>query len=387
MSDVHEQPEPDDILPGDCDIVVVGGGIIGAGVAWQLARAGRAVTLIDAPRTNQGMATWAAAGMLAPIAEADTVHSKPFLELALQSQQRWPAFAAELEADSRMLVGYEPLGSLLVALDTDELAALQHRHDRLTRLGLAAGMIGPTECRRREPMLASGIVGGLFCADDAQVDNRAVLRALQTACRARGASLLNATVDRLERGGGAWRVHTGDRSVCAESVVIAGGAWSGSLAEGLNPVRIPIRPVRGQMMSLAWDASAGRTIGSTIRGERVYIAPKQGRIVLGATSEERGFQQSLTAGGLFQLLEGAWETCPGLMELDVIETWTGFRPASRDSEPILGMAADGLFVATGHYRNGIQLAPSSIDRVVACVIEQRNDPAEAFQPQRFFRRP
>ncbi len=367
------------------DVAVVGGGIIGAGVAWRLAAAGRAVVLIDAPRTHEGMASWAAAGMLAPIAEADTVHSTAFMQLALDSQRRWPSFADELQNDTGMNVGFEPEGSLLVAMDTDELAALEHRRARLQRLGLAAEMLSVHDCRVREPMLGGNLVGGLFCADDAQVDNRAVLMALHAACGKHGAASIRDTVHRLQRSAVGWQLRVGSSTLQAANVVVAAGAWSGSVVDGLSPIRVPIRPVRGQMLSLAWDATAGRTIRSTIRGERVYIAPKNGRLVLGATSEERGFANRLTAGGLFQLLEGAWETCPGLMELDIIETWAGFRPASRDSEPILGMADNGLFVATGHYRNGIQLAPASIDRLVACVIEQRNDAAEAFQPQRFFR--
>ena len=366
------------------DLVVIGGGVIGAGISWRAAQRGWKVAIVDAGHRDQGMASWAAAGMLAPVAEAELEHSAAFMALALESQGRWESFARELHQASGIDPGYDPCGSVLVALDTDDERQLQHRAVRLERLGLPVEFWSGTTARAMEPMLAPQVTAALLCADDAQVDNRAVVRGLHAAASAAGALWIDDTVTAVRAVRDRWEAVCAHRTLMADRVVLAAGAWSGSLTAGLQPVRVPIRPVSGQMLSLAWDPLTGRSLSRVLRAPDVYLAPKLDRVVVGATSEERGFASRLTGLGLHRLLEGTRETCPGLLELEIIESWVGLRPASRDNEPIMGQALPGLFVATGHYRNGIQLAPASIDRMAACLLDNQPEATAGFEPSRFF---
>lgn len=345
-------------------IVIVGGGICGLGIGWRLAQAGREVTVID--RGEAAMAaTWAAAGMLAPQAEAEHAE-EALLPLAMESCRQWPSFAGELERGSGIDVDYRTEGTLVVAVDRDDFEMLEHRFAYLRDLGLNLEWLSGYEARRKEPYLSRGVSGALFSPDDHQVDNRLVGGALKACYINAGGNLQeNTAVDEiLTSAGRVTGVRVGDREIEAETVVVAAGAWSRNIA-GLPPeASPPVRPLKGQMVAVRMpdDAPILRHVlwgpGNSIVPS-IYLAPKSdGRLIIGATVEEMGFDTDLTAGGMLEILRSAWEVLPGIYDLPLTESWTGFRPASRDDAPILGPAGvDGLVMATGHHRNGILLAP------------------------------
>lgn len=351
-------------------IVVVGGGICGLGIGWRLAQAGRDVTVMD--RGEAAMAaTWAAAGMLAPQAEAEHAE-EALLPLAMESCRLWQSFAHELQRCSGIDVDYRTEGTLVVATDRDEFELLEHRFSYLRELGLNLEWLSGYEARQKEPYLSRGVSGALFSPEDHQVDNRLVGSALKASYIKAGGQLREHTsVDEiLTRSGRVTGVRVGDQEIEAEAVVIAAGAWSRNIA-GLSPeASPPVRPLKGQMVAVQMSTLApildhvlwgpGNSIVPSI-----YLAPKSdGRLIIGATVEEMGFDTSLTAGGMLEILRSAWEILPGIYDLPLVESWAGLRPASRDDAPILGpTGVDGLVMATGHHRNGILLAPITADTV------------------------
>jgi len=351
-------------------IVIVGGGICGLGIGWRLAQAGRDVTVLD--RGEAAMAaTWAAAGMLAPQAEAEHAE-EALLPLAMESCRMWRSFAAELHHDSGIDVDYRQEGTLVVALDRDDFEMLEHRFAYLRDLGLNLEWLSGYEARQREPYLSRGVSGALFSPEDHQVDNRLVGSALRACYINSGGQLReNTGVDEiLIQAGRVTGVRVGDHEIRAETVVVAAGAWSrgiGGLPPGASP---PVRPLKGQMVAVRMLETSpilqhvlwgpGNSIVPSI-----YLAPKSdGRLIIGATVEEMGFDTSLTAGGMLELLRSAWEVLPGIYDLPIVESWAGLRPASRDDAPVLGpTSVEGLVMATGHHRNGILLAPITADTV------------------------
>ena len=351
-------------------IVIIGGGICGLGIGWRLAQAGRDVTIID--RGEAAMAaTWAAAGMLAPQAEAE--HSEEaLLPLAMESCRMWQSFADELQQESGIDVDYRTEGTLVVAVDRDDRELLEHRFTYLRDLGLNLEWLSGYEARQKEPYLAQGVSGALLSPEDHQVDNRLVGSALKACYINAGGNLReNTGVDEiLTHSGRVTGVRVGDQEIKAETIVVAAGAWSRTIA-GLPPeASPPVRPLKGQMVAIQMSKTApilqhvlwgpGNSIVPSI-----YLVPKSdGRLIIGATVEEMGFDTSLTAGGMFEILRSAWEILPGIYDLPLVESWAGLRPASRDDAPILGPTEmDGLVMATGHHRNGILLAPITADTV------------------------
>jgi glycine oxidase len=345
------------------DVLVVGGGVIGLGVAWRAAQAGMAVTVVD-PSPGRG-ASWAAAGMLAPVTE---VHygEQPLLRLNLAAADRWPGFAAELEEAAGGQVGYRRCGTLTVARDTDDNAALEDLYRFQLRCGLQVERLRSRDCRRLEPGLAPSVRGGVLAPGDHQVDNRALAGALLAACERAGVRLLADRATRLRLDGERVTGVTvaGGASLAAATVVLAAGCWSrqlGGLAAELLP---PVRPVKGQLLHLR-GAAADPLCRRNVRGLEVYVVPRaDGRVVVGATVEEQGFDTRVTAGAVHDLLRAALELLPDVAELELVETVAGLRPGSPDNAPLLGPAGvDGLVVATGHYRNGILLAPVTAEAV------------------------
>lgn len=351
-------------------IVIVGGGICGLGIGWRLAQAGRDVTVIE--RGEAAMAaTWAAAGMLAPQAEAE--HSEEaLLPLAMESCRMWQSFSEELRCCSGIDVDYRCEGTLVVAVDRDDFELLEHRFAYLRELGLNLEWLSGYEARQHEPYLSRSVSGALLSPDDHQVDNRLVGSALKACYINAGGNLReNTSVDEiLTSSGRVTGVRVGDQEIMAEAIVVAAGAWSRNIA-GLPPVASPpVRPLKGQMAAVQMPEGApilqhvlwgpGNSIVPSI-----YLAPKgDGRLIIGATVEEMGFDTSLTAGGMLELLRSAWEVLPGIYDLPLVESWAGLRPASRDDAPILGPTQiDGLVMATGHHRNGILLAPITAQAV------------------------
>jgi glycine oxidase len=366
------------------DVVVVGGGAIGLAIAWRAAGAGMAVTVVD-ERPGRG-ASWAAAGMLAPVTE---VHygERPLLALNLASAARWPGFAAELEEAAGRPVGYRPGGTLAVARDADDNAALEDLYQFQLRCGLEVERLRSRECRRLEPGLAPSIRGGVLAAGDHQVDNRALVEALLVACQRAGVRMVEdrATGLATEADRVTGVVLAGGGTAGGGSVVLAAGCWSGSLGGLAAEVLPPVRPVKGQLLYLRGPAEAP-LCSHNVRGLEVYVVPRgDGRVVVGATVEEQGFDTRVTAGAVHDLLRAALELLPEVAELELAETVCGLRPGSPDNAPMLGPAGpEGLLVATGHYRNGILLTPVTADAIAELLVGGRVPELIApFGPQRF----
>jgi glycine oxidase len=327
-------------------------------IGWRLAQAGRAVEVFDRAKAGHG-ASWAAAGMLAAGLEAEP-GEQALYALNRDSQLLWPDFAAELEREAGMAVGLRREGTLMLALTHDDAARLKFNFDFQRALGVGLEWLSGTEARRREPHLSPHLAAAIFSPEDRQVDNRLLVTALARAFARAGGTLHEETeIDAVEIADGrVTGLRLGGRVHEVETVVLAAGAWSNRIAGIPSAARPPVRPVKGQMLALQMDPAAP-LIRHVVWAAKAYMAPRaDGRLIVGATVEERGFDPRLTAGGVLALLEGAWRAVPGIEELPIAEMWTGFRPGSRDDAPILGASAvEGLVLATGHYRNGILLTP------------------------------
>ena len=356
-------------------IVIIGAGVAGLSIGWRLAQRGAAVTLFERLEAGQG-ASHAAAGMLAACAEVEPGEEKLFA-LNRASQAMWPAFAAELERASGMTIDLRGEGTLVVALTADDRTRLQHDLEFQHQLGLSPEWLSAAETRRREPHLSPGLVGATFSPQDHQVDNRKVVAALRVAAERAGAVIrTHAPVDRIavEHGRAVGVVIAGELHR-ADTVVLAAGAWSRSI-EGLpSQARPPVRPVKGQMLALRMDAERP-LLRHVVWAPDVYLVPRHdGRLLVGATVEEKGFDPHLTAGAQLALLNAAWRALPGIEELPIAESWAGFRPGSRDDAPILGAGpVAGLIYATGHHRNGILLTPITAQTIAGLIIDGRADP-------------
>ena len=370
--------------------VIIGAGVIGLGIAWRLAQAGCRVSLFDRGEAGRG-ASWAAAGMLAAAVETEP-GEEPLLPLALDSQRLWPDFARELEAVAGISVDYRGEGTLVLALNRDDAEQLRHSFDFQRRLGLDLEWLTAAEARRREPHLKPGIAAAVLSPRDHQVDNRCLGRALAAAVRKAGAALHEHCPVReiMVSGGRAAGVVTDQGREEADVVVLAAGAWSREIG-GLAPQALPpVRPIKGQMLALQMDPTAPILSHVVWLPRGGYLVPrKDGRLIVGGTVEEKGFDTAITAGGLLALIEGAWRAVPAIEELPVAETWVGFRPGSRDDAPMLGPGAiDGLVVATGHHRNGILLTPVTAAVVSDYILTGRlREIARPFSPQRFAAEP
>jgi glycine oxidase len=346
------------------DVAVIGGGVIGLAIAWRAAQRGLSVCVLERGELGAG-ASHVAAGMLAPVTEADA-GELALLELGLRSARVWPAFAQELSEAAGAETGFRSSGALVVARDRDEAEALERELALRLDLGLEVRRLLPSAARRLEPALAPTVRLALDVPGDHCADPRAVVLALAEAARRAGVTLrTGSAVERIEHRGG--RVTgvglAGGEVVHARRVVAAAGAWSGAI-DGLP--RIPLRPVKGQILRLRDPAGPG-LLERVVRFEGGYLVPRgDGRYVLGATMEERGFDTTVTAGALYELLRDGGELVPGVHELVIEEMSAGLRPATPDNAPLLGPAAEleGLHWATGHHRNGILLAPVSAELVV-----------------------
>jgi glycine oxidase len=329
--------------------------------------------------------------MLAAVTELH-YGEQTLLGLNLESARRYPDFAAELTEVTGLDLGYRRSGTLAVALDADDRAHLRELHALQRRSGLDSEWLSGRECRRLEPMLAPGVRGGLRVDGDHQVDPRRLSAALVAACERAGVVFLRSWAEELsvarERATGV-RTAAGDR-LDAGHTVLAAGSLSGRLAGVPAEVRPPVRPVKGQVLRLTvpkpYAPFLSRTVRAVVRGSQVYLVPREnGELVVGATSEEQGWDTTVTAGGVYELLRDAHELVPGITELPLTETRAGLRPASPDNAPLLGPSGlDGLLLATGHYRNGVLLTPVTGD-VLAEVLTTGELPAEArdFTPLRF----
>ncbi|HEX7299040.1 MAG TPA: glycine oxidase ThiO [Solirubrobacteraceae bacterium] len=346
------------------DVAIVGAGIVGLSIAWRASAHGFAVQVLERDEIGAGTSR-VAAGMLAPVAEADA-GERALLELGLRSARRWAAFAQELSDVTGADLDYRTRGTLLLARDRDEAEALERERDLRERLGLRVERLLPSAARQLEPALAPTLRGALHLPDDHAVDPRLVCAALARAARRAGA-VVRPGVD----------VHSLDE-LSADQVVIAAGPWSEAFGDEAR-----VRPVKGQSLRLLDPAGPG-LLARVVRWDGGYLVPRgDGRYVLGATSEERGFDTAVTAGAVHELLRDAAELVPGVLELEVEEAVAGLRPGTPDNAPVIGRSPSDPSVvwATGHYRNGVLLAPITADLVVA---ELAGEPVEhAFGPERF----
>jgi glycine oxidase len=347
------------------DIAIVGGGVIGLSIAFRLATGGLGRVSVYDPQLATAapvQSSWAAAGMLAPVTE---VHygEEELLTLTLASRDRWAAFADEIRDAGGIDPGYRTEGTVAVARDADDLAHLEEVAVFQAKLGLEVTRLRAGELRRLEPALSPRVRAGFVVVGDHSVDNRSLVLGLRQACLQAGVTLVAHSVHNLGE-------------LDAGTVVVAAGATSSRLVPGL-----PVRPVKGQLLHLRGEPLLTRTV----RGLDVYLVPRgDGRLIVGATVEEKADDLTPTAGGVFELLRAAYELLPGVTELAFAEAVVGSRPGTADNAPLLGRVDDRVVVATGHYRNGILLAPVTADLVLE-LLATGHLPAlgAAFSPDRF----
>lgn len=377
--------------------MIVGGGVVGLSIGWRLASAGRAVVVLerdgeDAAPTG---AWWAAAGMLAPLAEAG-FEDTALLALNVASAIRYPEFVGELEAASGIRVDYRREGTYTVAASRDDAAWLRRQFEHQRSMGFDSTWISGAEAREAEPHLSPRVVAAIHTPADHQVDNRLLRMALTAAFTRAGGEIrweleavgvevdgagvcgIRARSPRCQEKGGS------EERIAARQVVVCAGAWSPSVLQTLPGPAAPIRPVKGQLLALGLTDDV--RLDHVVRSRAVYLAPKgDGRLVVGATTEEAGFDVTVTAGAVLDLLREAWEIVPSIRDLTLLDSWSGLRPASPDHAPILGATQiRGLFVACAHYRNGILLTPITAYAMADLLLNGDVFPLiEPFSPRRF----
>jgi glycine oxidase len=366
------------------DVAVVGAGVVGLAIGWRAAQRGLRVIVVDrAERPGAGTSS-VAAGMLAPISET-LATELPLMRLGLESVSLYPQFVEELIDASGMEPGYLRCGTLLAARDGDEAEALARELELRHSLGLAVERLRASEARRLEPALAPTLRLALEIPDDHAIDPRKLSAALAVALQRAGGELrVGAAVEDVVVEGGrvsGVRLAEGER-IAADSVVVAAGPWSSSLDGIPAGARVPVHPIKGQILRLHDPAGPG-LMTRVLRMTGGYVVPRgDGRYVIGATMEERGFDTTVTAGAVFELLRNASELLPSVTELVIDELSAGLRPATPDNMPAIGPGAiPGLHWAVGHYRHGILLTPITAELAMAGL---RGDPiADEFAPARF----
>lgn len=369
------------------NVVVVGGGVIGLSAAWEAAGRGLSVCVAD-PAPGHG-ASWVAAGMLAPVTEA-TFGEEPLVGLLLEASRRWPEFARRLESATGTDPGFRPCGTVVVAVDGSDRATVDRLLAYQQSLGLEARRLSATECRELVAGLAPGVRGGALMPGDHQVDNRRLVAGLLAACQAAGVTMVVQRVDEVSMSAGRVDgvVLADGSTLAATAVVVAAGASSASLSGVPTGVLPPVRPVKGHVVRLRGSARSPlleHTVRGLVHGRPCYLVPRRdGTVVLGATAEERGFDRSVQAGAVHALLDDGRRLVPGIDELELVECIAGLRPGSPDNCPWVGpTTVPGLVVATGHYRNGILLAPLTGWAVAALLTDGAVPaPLDAFPPQR-----
>ncbi len=365
------------------DIAIVGAGVIGLSCAFELARRGRSVTVIEREQPGFGAST-VAAGMLTPSFEVELT-PQSLVELQLDSLRRYSQFVREIESAGGQPCGYRDEGSLWVSRHLDDELELDHILKIQQERGLPARRLTGREVRRIEPHVSPRAVGGLLVESDHQVDSRKLVPALVAACRSVGVELQTQTaVKSVERARGSLELtleHAASASTLrAGQVLLAAGVW---LEDGLiTPLpRIGMRPIKGQIVHLQGEPLARHVL----RNSDVYLVPRDGgKLLIGATEEEQGFDMNPTAGGTLDLLRFGFEILPGIYDLDVAEIDVGLRPTFHDHMPVLGpTTTDGIYMASGHYRGGVLLAAATAHWMAEVMIT--GDVPERLQPFSFDR--
>ncbi|HXH06844.1 MAG TPA: glycine oxidase ThiO [Vicinamibacterales bacterium] len=368
-------------MAGTFDVVVVGAGIIGCAVAYELARRGARVTMADDRPVGHG-ATRASGGMLVPYIEARP--DDPLLRLGSASLALYDEFVARVAADAGMAVEYRRTGTLQVALDEGDIETLRAALDAQRTAGVASEWLDAEAARRLEPHLAPDVLAGLFVPAHGYVAAEALASALVAAASRFGARIEVGRVVRVERRDGRLVARTaGDGRLEADRIVLAAGSWTALVeVDGERP--LPIRPVRGQLLHLAWP---GEPMARIVWGPRCYLVPRlDGSLLVGATVEETGFDERATVAGVRDLIEAACEVVPEVWRAGFGGARAGLRPATPDHLPVIGpsRAVAGLVYATGHFRNGVLLAPLTAALVAGLLLDDREDELlAALSPERF----
>lgn len=360
-------------------VIVVGAGVIGCAVAYELAARGARVRVIDPRGSGQG-ATRASAGILAPYIEG---HSRTLLQLAVCSLDQYDDFIARVSRDAELDVEYRRNGTLQVAFDVGEVRQLEQQQALLTASGVPHSFMDGDAVRRLEPNLAEGVRAGLLVGQHGYVHAASLMSALVEAATRVGATLTSGHVRSVDRERGSVAVTTADQTFATDAVVIAAGSWSGGIPVRLAPLP-PVRPVRGQLLQLR---PAQPTVSSVVWGTGCYLVPwADGSILVGATVEDAGFDESVTAAGIEQLLHCGKRLVPSLRSAVLAEARAGLRPASVDELPIIGASTRvrGVYYATGHYRNGVLLAPLTATLIADLMVSGAERPElELVRPDRF----
>jgi glycine oxidase len=366
------------------DVAIIGGGIIGLAIARSLALRGvRDVLLIE--RNSLGCeSSSAAAGMLAPQAEANRAHE--FFYLTCQSRDLYPEFAMALLNETGIDIELETTGTLYLAFTSQDTDELERRYEWQTRAGLPIEKLNATEVRKLEPAIGEEVRGALKFPLDSQVENRRLISALASACERLGVRMETGTAVtslKIQRNR-VTGVETSRGFIAAEFVVIASGAWSSLLVSDKALPNPRIKPVRGQMLCLEATPQLARHVIYSPRG---YLVPRRdGRLLAGSTTEQAGFEKRVTAAGIHSILSAAMEISPRIASLPMTDSWAGLRPRAADTLPVLGPCAEiaGLCYATGHYRNGILLAPITGELIATAIVDKTFPSAlKIFSPDRF----
>ncbi|MBP2681648.1 MAG: glycine oxidase ThiO [Candidatus Krumholzibacteriota bacterium] len=387
-----EFPWPDTIMRKNrafderSPVAVIGGGVIGLSVGWQLARRDVPVAVFERDEAGRG-ASWVAAGMLAPHSEVG-FEEEEFLRLGIESLNQFPRFLDEIEEDGGKRIPLDGRGTLIVGFHRDDTERIRRLYEFREHLGLPVKWLPGSEGREIEPLLSPKISAAIWLPDDGQINNRDLVDALKTALVSRGGVIREHAPVRevIVENGGVKSIRTPEGEFAASSVVIAAGCWSGlidGIPEGVKP---PVRPVKGQIVSLR--VTDDFRFEHVVRAPDAYLLPKDdGRLLVGATQEEMGFDVTPTAGPVMRLLERGWEAIPSIYDLPIEGIDVGLRPGSRDNEPLIGPTEIGdLYYATGHYRHGILLAPVTAYALCDMMLEGETPELLApFRPSRFLK--
>lgn len=372
-------------FPTTANIVIVGGGVIGLAVARALTLRGIRDVVVIERGTLGAEASSAAAGMLAPQAEADTADE--FFTLCRRSRDMYAQFAEALYEESGIDIELDTTGTLYLAFTEHDREEIEHRYSWQTRTGLFVDKLSPSDLRQLEPCISEHVIAGLKFPLDIQVENRRLVSALASSNARGGVKLITGTVVQsvhIERGQ-VKGVETSRGFVSTNTVVLAGGAWNSFISGSDEALpNITIKPIRGQMISFECNPTLTRHVIYSPRG---YIVPRRdGRLLAGSTTENAGFDKSVTAGAVHSVLSHAIEISQAVSNLPLVDSWAGLRPRSPDDFPVLGPCATirGLVYATGHYRNGILLAPLTGELIAAAIADNVIPPLlGAFVPDRF----
>ncbi len=367
---------------GTPDVIVIGGGIIGCAIAYALAKAGVRVRLLERGEPGRE-ASQAAAGMLAPQSEVMHAPQGPFFELCRASLRLYPDFVAEIEDATGLAIEYHREGTLFLAFDFAEGEVLASAYEKQKAAGLAVEDLTAEEVRHREPALSESVHMALFLPEDHQVDNQKLMQALILAVHRRGVELMagRPVFGLVREKGRVIGVRTSQGTYTAAYVINCAGAWAATIDPEGRPL-FPVKPIRGQILVLQARAPL---LEHVVHSAHCYIVPRRdGRLLIGSTMEDVGYEKRVTAEALLRLLTAARQILPAIERCTFVEAWAGLRPATPDYLPILGEAEPGLLIATGHFRNGILLAPITARLITELVVSGRTSlDLTPFCPQRF----